>query len=509
MRIGGLASGIDTETIVKDLMKAERIPLDKLTQKKQYFEWQLNDYRTANRNLKDYSTKLFDNQILSKNFTAKNVTVSEPNAVSIRSKGNSEDFSGTIKVNQLATNATLKGDKLAENTSVKDLIGSGGAILIKAPGDKTPSTENGGYLKVVLTGDEKSFEEIAKRITEQSGVRAFYDSESGRFGISAKESGGYTIGSGSIDSADPVANPEAFIDIKDFEGGDLTTKLGLNVTNINKVAGANAELSYNGMDIIRSSNSFDLDGMEITLKEVTGKQVTFNATTDTEKVFENIKGFVDDYNKLIEDLNKKIREPVNRSFQPLSAEQKKDMSDKEVELWEEKAMSGTLRNDPELKTMLTKLRNIMTQPIELENGEKISLSDIGITTSKNYLDNGKLVIDEKKLKEAISQNPQGVEKLFNNDGKTAKDTGIARQLRAEVDATQKNIQKSAGKLGDTNKAFSLGRTLDNMNKQIERFETRLQMSETRYWKQFNAMENAIQRANAQSASLMSSLGGGM
>ncbi len=487
MRIGGLASGIDTETIVKDLMKAERIPLDKLTQKKQYFEWQLNDYRTANRNLKDYSTKLFDNSILSKNFTSKNVTVSDPSVVDIKSKGNAEDFSGTIEVTQLATSATFSGGNVANKTLT---LQGAASINIKAPGDK-------GTVEIEFAEGD-SMKDIVKKINEKSDVRAFYDEETGNIGFTAKNSGsgGIVISDGS-------------------KGGSFATQLGIaGETTENgpagKTNGQDAEIIYNGLKVIRSSNVFDLDGMELTLKKAEpGKSITFNATTDTEKVFENIKGFVDDYNKLIEDLNKKIREPVYRSFQPLSAEEKKELSDKEVELWEEKAMSGTLRNDPELKSMLTKLRNIMTNPVELGDGTKISLSDVGIKTSNNYLDNGKLVIDEKKLKEAIAQNPQGIEKLFNNDSKNGGGTGIARQLRTEVDATQKNIQKSAGKLGDTNKAFSLGRTLDNMNKQIERFETRLQMSETRYWKQFNAMENAIQRANAQSASLMSSLGGGM
>ena len=51
MRISGLASGMDTESMIRDLMNAHRIPLDKITQKKQYLEWQLDDYRTTNRQL--------------------------------------------------------------------------------------------------------------------------------------------------------------------------------------------------------------------------------------------------------------------------------------------------------------------------------------------------------------------------------------------------------------------------------------------------------------------------
>ena len=53
-RIGGLASGMDIDTLVSDLMKAERLPLDKLTQKKQILEWQRDDYRSMNTLLSDF-----------------------------------------------------------------------------------------------------------------------------------------------------------------------------------------------------------------------------------------------------------------------------------------------------------------------------------------------------------------------------------------------------------------------------------------------------------------------
>lgn len=479
MRIGGLASGIDTESIIKDLMKAQRIPLDKVTQKKQYFEWQLNDYRTANRDLKGFSDKLFDNVILSKNFNAKNVTISAPDDITIKSKGNTEDFSGTIKVEKLATNATTVGvPVLNKDFKVKE---GETELKITAP--------NGKERIVTLTvGD--SIEQVAKKITEQSDVRAFYDTTTGQMGLSSKNSG-----------ADAKTNNQIMI------SGSMINDLGL--VGGTSIAGQDAIVHYNGMKITRPSNSFEIDGMEITLKASNNKDITFNATTDTDKVFDTVKGFVDDYNKLIEDLNKKIREPKYRNFQPLSTEQKADMKEKEIELWEEKAMSGTLRNDPELSNLLTTMRTALSGSVDLGNGEKISLSSIGITTSKNYLDHGKLVIDETKLKEAISKNPADVHKLFSSEVKDSKENqGIARKLRDAVNATQSSIQKSAGKIGDSNKAFSLGRTLDAMNKQIENFESRMQMVESRYWKQFNAMENAIQRANAQSASLMSALGGG-
>lgn len=488
MRIGGLASGIDTESIIKDLMKAQRIPLDKVTQKKQYFEWQLNDYRSANRDLKDYSTNLFNNSILSKNYNQKNVSVSAPEDVSIRPKGNSNDFSGTINVEQLATNAKMQGDVKVED-SFK--LSGNASISVLLPGQEAKDA------KVISFEDGATLDQILKKISDETGVRTFYDSTTKNIGVIAKESG-----AGAIEISDVVGS------------GSLASDLGIAQKSDGNNIGQDAKFTYNGLTTTRSSNTFDIDGMEITLKTASQKDITFSSTTDSEKVFDTVKGFVDNYNKLIEDLNKKIREPKYRNFQPLSAEEKAGMKEKEIELWEEKAMSGTLRNDPEITKLLSAMRNVLTQSVptgnKKENGdpETISLSSIGITTSSNYLDHGKLVIDEKKLKAAIAENPQNVEKLFNNaDETTPSNQGIALQLRATVDATQKSIQKSAGKIGDSNKAFTLGRTLDDMNKQITRFEDRMQMVESRYWKQFNAMENAIQRANAQSANLMSSFGG--
>lgn len=138
----------------------------------------------------------------------------------------------------------------------------------------------------------------------------------------------------------------------------------------------------------------------------------------------------------------------------------------------------------------------------------LSLKDIGITSSKDYLENGKLIINEAELKKKINEDPNKVHELFSKDGKTIEDQGFARRLRTIVDGSQKIISDKAGKVGSVNDSFTLGRTLKDMNKQIDRFEERMKMVENRLWKQFTAMEQAIQRANAQSAQLMSSLGGG-
>jgi flagellar hook-associated protein 2 len=498
MRIGGLATGMDTEQIIKDMMKAHRIPLDKITQKKQYLEWQLDDYRSINRDLFSRYNNLFDTIMKESTFNVKKMNISNEDAVGIRALNATGEFSGTIEVHSLATQATAIGGSLQtdgklllnneevtaeEFTKAKlsDLGISGSKLVVNAPGKEN----------VEISIDEnETIDSLLKKINSQTGVSAFFDSGKGVIAMSAKNTG-----KGNISIT-----------------GDGNIAEGLKLSNATVVDGKDAEFTFNGLKTTRSSNTFTINGFEINLKQPTTAAVSFSSAPDTDKVVESVVKFVDDYNKLIEDLNSKIREPKYRSFQPLSDEQKKEMKEKEIELWEEKAKSGTLRNDSSISSMLTSLRSIMNSSVQIGPGEndKISLHNLGISTTKNYKDNGKLVIDEDKLRKAISEDPNKVYQLFNKkptDDKDPKDGGIAVQYRKVIGDTRKTIENKAGTNDAVNDTFVLGRTLKSMNQQIDRFEDRLKMTEDRLWKQFTAMERAIQRANAQSASMMNMFGG--
>jgi len=581
MRISGLASGMDTEAMIKDMMNAHRIPLNKITQKKQYLEWQLDNYRTTNRQLFDFSKKTFDTMILSTSFAAKTVNVSSPDDVAIRNMGSTSDFSGSIKVDQLAKNATLQsggsikfvehetGDPKvkvmqSENTTLADLKIEGKDITISAPG------KDGKMQSHKIEINEKdTLKSLLDKINKETDVNAFYDSHTGKIAMTAKNSGAGNIevtgdlgaslglatdfthpdGKKKTSTLDSIGINATTIQINmpgnvtktfAFKGentlghiikkinkeageelfqisdtgditripnngdaeditisGDLGGALGLTST---ATAGQNAIFTFNGLKTERSTNTFQINNFEISLKQVTAPDappVTFSSAPDTDKIFDSVTKFVDEYNKLIEDLNKQIREPKYRDFQPLSAEQKKDMKEDEIKQWEEKAKSGTLRNDSTISSMLTQMRTALMGTVDGK-----TLKSLGITTSNDYSANGKLVINEQELKKAISDDPNKVHEMFSKDGATVAEQGFARKLRTIVDKTQTSIAQRAGKVGDVNDKFSLGRSLKDMNNQIERFEQRLQKMESRYWKQFSAMETAINRANSQSASLM-------
>src|SRR5690606_7993389 len=139
---------------------------------------------------------------------------------------------------------------------------------------------------------------------------------------------------------------------------------------------------------------------------------TLTVQADTTKTFDKIKVFIDKYNETIADIEKQLVEKRYPDFQPLSAEQKKDMTDNDIELWEEKSRSGLLRNDPILKSAIQELRRSFTNPVEgMPAGSINMLSQIGINTG-TWSEGGKLFIDEDKLKKALTDKPDQVMALF-------------------------------------------------------------------------------------------------
>lgn len=509
MRLSGLASGMDTETMIKDLMKAERLPLDKLTQKKTYLEWQLDDYRTVNRQLNDFSTMMFDGVMKQSTFIQKNTSTSNPDALSVRNISSVSNFTGSISIQQLAEQATMRSRKpvggsttpIDVNAKLTSLGNTTQTIKIRAIKEDGTLQTDAEMFSYTFDPTKTSMQDVLNEINKSSNIAAFYDSFTNKISITAKHSGNNASGN----EIELTGTSETFLKFAGFEKADGTT------INTNWDAamvgfgteGKNSKFTYNGLVTERSSNTFNINGVEFNLKQVTTGPVTFSSTTDTDKILESVVKFVDEYNKLIEDLNAQVREPKYRDYQPLTDEQKNAMEEKQIEMWEEKAKSGTLRNDSIISGMLNEMR------FELQGSVAgSSLAEIGIKPSSNYRDHGKLVIDEAKLREVINSDPNKIYEMFAADGETQAEKGFARRIRETVDESRKEISARAGSAGSTNATFTLGRNLESMNEQISRFEDRLRMVEDRYWRQFTAMETAIQRANMQSAQLMSAFGGG-
>ncbi|MEL4024112.1 flagellar filament capping protein FliD [Lysinibacillus endophyticus] len=244
--------------------------------------------------------------------------------------------------------------------------------------------------------------------------------------------------------------------------------------------------------------------------------VTMSSTTNVDEIITKIKEFVNTYNGLVKDLNNLTKESKYRDYQPLTAAQRKEMEESEIELWEKKAKSGLLRGDSIIQNGLSSMRSLIyeSQP-GVVNTKYNTLYSIGITSSKNYLEGGTLEIDEAKLRKALEEDPDAVATLFNNSKGKEKDTitidgvskeadtrGYLQKLRDSFDKIQVKIEERAGRSTMTENQFTLGKYLKDVNKRIDSWQEKLMDIESRYWRQFSAMESMINKANNQSAMLM-------
>lgn len=249
--------------------------------------------------------------------------------------------------------------------------------------------------------------------------------------------------------------------------------------------------------------------------------VTLTSTTNVDEMITRIEEFVNTYNGLIKDLTAQTKETKYRDYPPLTNEQKEGMSESEIKLWEEKAKSGLLRNDALMREGLSNMRSLVYQSHPaLKDSKYNSLYSIGITTTKNYNDGGTLEIDKDKLRKALEEDPDAVEKLFKNsdgkekdivevqeNGQTVKkevDTrGFLYNLRSSMRTFELSIEKKAGRSTMTDSQYIIGKNLVDTDKRIDTWKLKLENIESRYWKQFTAMEQAINKANSQ-ASIFSS-----
>ncbi|WP_235848341.1 flagellar filament capping protein FliD [Litchfieldia alkalitelluris] len=417
----------------------------------------------------------------------------------------------TVETYSVALNADGNMDILdSSSTKVGELKTESGQISFSskefAAGSKLNITYNQNYTtfaldtststgakheSFILQGNESLDSMISKVNNSAVGVTAFYDSTSDKMTLTRKETGHFDT-----NGEDEIRTSGVFI--------NETLKFG----GVTEAGGTNAEFKINGIVTSRPSNTFEMSGVTFTLKNLfsytaeTAVQIT--VSNDTNQVFENIKGFVDKYNELISKISGKISEEKYRDFNPLTDEERESLSDKQQEQWEEKAKSGLLRRDSTLSSLLSSMRNDLYSPVN--NAEVSSalsqLASIGITTTSNYMEGGKLQIDEAKLKKAIAEDPTSVEKLFNATGTGSSEMGVMQRLTDTVNASMEKLREKAGNAFSTNQQFAIGRNLLNVDSQINKFERRMIQVEDRYWKQFTAMEKALQRSNDQYNYLM-------
>lgn len=348
------------------------------------------------------------------------------------------------------------------------------------------------------------------------GVKASYLSSTNQFVLISSETG-----SGREIQLEG-ASADIFGAVKDAAG---------NYTDGNFEMGKNAQVlvSYgNGIStmIESSSNTFDLEGLRVTVSQEFGnvtqdasgvwnsdrsKAVTFSAKADVDGVTETVKKFIEEYNEMIKEINTQVTTRPDKSYGPLTEEQKDEMSDKSIENWEKKAKQGLLYNDATMRALSLDMQGVLTNL--MANGANYKdLEEMGITISDDYLDGGTITFDEAKFKAAMTSDPEKVSNVFTGGGDIKK--GLASIIE---DTLTPYATKYANRNGNSygrliEEAGSEKIPLSIMNNQIykdlkemqsvlDTLNARLASEQDRYISQFTTMETLINQMNSQASYL--------
>ena len=537
MRISGLASGIDTDEMVRSLMRVERLKVDRFEQSKQVALWRQEIYNNLNKDFANFilntkkelglttttstgfmTSSSYSNLSWVKKATSSNETIATVSGTSKAVNGNFQ-----IEVDNLAKGATFTSAKIADGTTF------GTSLKFELNGEEI----------TVENADGITMDDIVKKINSAKtldgngkevslGVSAFFDKNNGRLFLQTTAIG-----------------ENAKIELEGIDGGGSAFQSVLEGTDTNTSQyseGKDATVIYNGVTLNYSSNRFNLNNINVEIKSEGVTNVIVD--TNVDGMMEKIEKFVNDYNELIDKTSNLLGQKKYNSYRPLTAEEKKAMDREDINLWEEKAKSGLIRNDDIVTRTLQTMRGHLYDKVVGGTSSFDQITSIGITTEKYAKGSagGKLQIDKEKLQQAILQDAEGVlellfkeadyssgvlqgkssytdEKELTSDQMKAKrdQSGIFTRLYDDLIYGMQDIITKSGS-GDNADLYrgvknnillsfvtkhssisALDKDIFDMDKKIDNLNALLVRKENSYYARFTAMEKAISKMNSQSS----------
>ena len=289
-------------------------------------------------------------------------------------------------------------------------------------------------------------------------------------------------------------------------------------TDARKIDGCDSEIYLNGIKYTGSSNSYSINGLNITAQVVTdtdGKASDANAisittSTDTQGIYDKIKDFLSQYNSLINEITSLYNADSAKGYEPLTDDEKDAMSDTEVEKWEQKIKDSLLRRDDNLESLMSAMTSAMSGAVEV-NGKKYYLSNFGIKTL-GYLNAPKnqqnaYHIDGDEDDANSSGNADKLMTAITNDPDTVINfmQGLASNLYNSV---HKKMQTSSlSSIYTVYNDKEMASEYSDYTDLIKKWEEKLQDKEDYYYKKFSSMETALSKLNSQTSSLSGLFGG--
>lgn len=480
-RITGMATGMDTDQMVKDMLTSDQAKIDEAEQTQQINEWKQEEYRDVIKKVKGLYDKYFsvsspDSIIISKNYRTMTTNSSDSSVISAVAGSGATKINYNIKVDSIAEPAQLQSSKmnLTKDAKISDLGLTSTIIKIND-------------VDIDLK-DAKNISDVIKIINykfPKNDVQASFSEMSGKLIIKTKETG---------------------LSSKLSLEGELFTALEMKdrdilVGNSGTVQGSNNSIKVFDTDgnkirtINNEKNTFTIDNITYSVNSVSSKPVSVTSKTDTSSAIEKMDNFINEYNKVINNIYDLITEKKERGYKPLTKAQRDDMSEDEIKKWEDKAKKGILRNDNDMRQFMNSIISSVSGVI---TGSGFTLKDIGIMSSADYNNQGQLTLDKNKFSEALEKSGEDV-------FETA--TEVFSNIK---DVTYNYAGSSAGifinKAGMKNSSTEVNNIYsEQIRKQenhIKELKTKMEKKEDKLYKKFAALEANMSKINAQISYLM-------
>ena len=301
------------------------------------------------------------------------------------------------------------------------------------------------------------------------------------------------------------------IDIAKEAGQYAADVAALGDAGSKKIDAQDAEIYVDGVKYASSNNSITINGMTLTALEETGdKEVTLTTSTDTEGIYDMIKNFFTEYNKLINEMTSLYNAESSKGYEPLLSEEKSELADSEIEEWEKKIKDSLLRRDSTLSSVSSAMKNVLLKGATV-NGKQMYLADFGINTlgyfnaaenekSAYHIDGDQDDVNTKAnddiLRQMIASDPETVMQFFSS---------LSQNLYDELGEKMKSVK-------DTSSAFTvyndkiMKKEYESYTEKIAKEEEKLNALMDKWYSKFSAMETALAKMQSKNSAVSSMFG---
>ena len=498
LRVTGLASGLDTESIISELVSVNSYKVASLQKEQTRLSWKTDAWKSMNSKVYGFYTSTLSDLRFSSSYSTRKTTVSDANVATVKTGSNASNTTQTMRVKEMAKAGYLTGGKLGGGVKADTKLSEIGSSYAGANGKIGLKIGGGETIKLDITA-ETTVKDIVDKLKEH-GLNANFDEKNQRMFISAEDTGmQYDFDLVGIDDAGKEALEALKINMNDAG------------TEAKKIKGQNAVIFLNDAMFESDTNTFDINGLSISVMQKTGdKEVTLTTGVDTEGMYNTIKDFIGKYNELMQGMLEGYNADSSKGYDPLTSDEKAAMTESEIDEWEKKIKDSLLRRDETLGSTISALHEIMNSGIEMKDGSTMYLFELGINNpgyfnaEQNYRNSFHIDGDkddkvssknEDKLMAAINADPDKVANFF-----------------------QELTEKLYGKLTDLmgSSDYSSAYTLYNdkqmktdytdYTSKIAKAELDLNEKMDKYYQKFAAMEAAMAKLQNQQNSFTSMLG---